>query len=353
MPRFKVDMSKIKEKQTQYDKTSKTDFKKNFFDPKQDKNNVRILPPWSEEGIWYREVPYHYGVGGKSVVCPKRLLNKPCFVCDKVAEFRKSGDKELGLLADELRPKMRIYYNLVDLDDTGKGVQVYGSGVNVFKDLLYYDLDEEWGNITDADKGYDIIITREGKGKTSKYQVKLKKNPSPIASEEWLNTLNNLDNMVGKILSYEELKDLYESEPTSAPAVGKEAAAPVAKAVPRPVKEIEDIPEEIGKEVESDDTITLTRAEVVKMSRKELKALVKDLGLDIDYKDYDEDDEFRDAIIKECGLDSEEGDDAVPAKEKVENPGCFGYEYNESDSECVVCKVSKDCKVAFKAKKKR
>lgn len=369
MPRFKVDTSKIKAKQVQYDKSANTkNFQSNFWVPKEGKNNIRILPPWSEEGIWYREVPYHYGVGGKSVVCPKRLLGKPCYICDKVAEFRKSSDKGLNEVANDLRPKMRIYYNVVDLDDTAKGVQVFGSGVQVFKDLLYYDLDDEWGNITDVDEGYDIILTREGKGRNSKYQVKAKKNSSPIGTEEWLNSMSNLDNLVGKILSYDELKTLYETPAEdAAPAILEEIPETTTKTAPRTLKDIEeDVPEEIEeppaptpKKVEEeiteqsdDDTITLTYADVKKMSRKEMKALIRDLGLDIDPKEYEDENDLREAIIEECGLEEDEDDEKSELSE-VEKPGCFGMEYSESDKECADCLASKECKVAFKARKKK
>lgn len=367
MPRYKVDLSKIKAKQVQYDKSANAkNFQSNFWVPKEGKNNIRVLPPWSEEGIWYREVPYHYGVGGKSVVCPKRLLSKSCYVCDKVAEFRKSSDKELNDLANDLRPKMRVYYNVIDLDDTAKGVQVFGSGVQVFKDLLYYDLDDEWGNITDVEEGYDIILTREGKGRNSKYQVKAKKNSSSLENEEWLNSLSNLDNLIGKILSYDELKTLYETPvEDTAPAVLEEVPEP-KKPTPRTLKDIEedDIPEEIEEvpptpkkkeeeitEPNEDDTITLTSADVKKMSRKEMKALIKDLGLDIDPKEYEDEIDLREAIIEECGLEDE--DDDKGGISEVEKPGCFGMEYSESDKECVDCLVSKECKVAFKARKKK
>jgi len=369
MPRYKVDLSKIKAKQVQYDKSANAkNFQSNFWVPKEDKNNIRILPPWSEEGIWYREVPYHYGIGGKSVVCPKRLLGKPCYICDKVAEFRKSSDKNLNELANDLRPKMRIYYNVIDLDDTAKGVQVFGSGVQVFKDLLYYDLDDEWGNITDVEEGYDIILIREGKGRNSKYQVKAKKNSSPLENEEWLNSMSNLDNLIGKILSYSELKTLYETPAEdAAPAVLEEIPEAAPKTTPRTLKDIEDdVPEEIEeppapppKKVEEvvdhndDDTITLTYADVKKMSRKEMKVLIKDLALSVDPKDYEDENDLRDAIIEECGLDDDEGDDEKGSLSEVEKPGCFGMEYSTTDKECVDCLAAKECSVAFKARKKK
>ena len=261
-------------------------------------------------------------------------MNKPCYICDKVAEFRKSSDKELNDLANDLRPKMRIYYNVVDLDDVAKGVQVYGSGVQVFKDFLYYDLDDDWGNITDVDEGYDILLTREGKVRNTKYQVKAKKNSSFLENEEWLDSLNNLDNLIGKILSYDELKSLYETPADDAAPVMSEAPAKRSLSL---VKDIEDdIPEEIGeppakaKEVEEepkptatdDDTITLTYADVKKMSRKEMKALIKDLGLDIDHKEFTDDEDLRDEIIDECGLE-EEGENEKGSVAEVEKPGCL------------------------------
>lgn len=366
MPRFTVDTSKIKAKQVQYDKTaSKTFQKNNFWDPKEGVNRIRILPPWSEERVWFREIPYHYGIGGKTVVCPKRLLNKPCFVCDKVSEFRKSPDKALNDTANDLRPKTRVYYNIVDLDDIGKGVQVYGSGVTVFNDLLYYDLDPDWGNITDVADGYDILLTRTGKGRNSKYKVTAKKNSSPLENEGWLDSLNNLDNLVGKILSPEEMKALYESSGDEDEVVEKPTEVAPKRSLDTVIKEEKDVPidiEEIPDEIPSkkeevitpqsdDSTVTLEAKDVKAMNRKALKQLIMDLDLEINPKQYDDDKDLQNAIISVCGL--EEDDTDVLEEKDVDRPGCFGLEFVETDVDCTNCAVSKPCKVEFKAKKKK
>ena len=89
------------------------------------------------------------------------------------------------------------------------------------------------------------------------------------------------------------------------------------------------------------------------MSRKEMKVLIKDLALSVDPKDYEDENDLRDAIIEECGLDDDEGDDEKGSLSEVEKPGCFGMEYSTTDKECVDCLAAKECSVAFKARKKK
>lgn len=374
--RFKVNYDVIRSKQAQLSKTKDTGQQRNYWTPKEGRNNIRILSPYSEAGVWYLEVPLHYKIGGKTIVCPNRLPKKGrCYVCEKVKEFRNDKSEELQKLANDLRPKMKVYYNIVDLDHPEAGVQVYGSGVSVFKDLLYYDLDEEWGNITDPDNGYDVILTREGKGLSTQYQIKLKKNSSPIENVVWLDQLNDLDFFASTVLSYDEIKDLYEKGPddddggtSEEPVVIPKRALP-GKAV-EVVKE-EDVPDDIVKPTEEivDEEKDLTAGDLKGMSLRDLKKLISDNELSIDPDDYDTADLLREAIASEIGLEYGNGDEEIQEvdtpqlkkeekKEKkaaaVKVPGCFGLEYNEDDLECTRdCTSAEECKKAQKEKKKK
>lgn len=368
--RFKVNMATIRAKQAQLSKVKDPGTQRSYWTPKEGRNNLRLLPPYSEAGVWYLEVPLHYKIGGKTIVCPNRLPKKSrCYVCEKVKEFRNDKSAELQELANNLRPKMKIYYNIIDLDHPEVGVQVYGSGVSVFKDLLYYDLDEEWGNITDPDNGYDVILTREGKGLSTQYQIKLKKNSSPIENQAWLSQLNDLDFFASTVLSYEEIKNLYEKGPDDEDSPSSTSAPEIPKR-PLPVpqtKDIaqEDVPEEVAEPVEevAEEEKELTMDDLKAMSLRDLKKLIKDNELAIDPDDFDTADLLREAIASEVGLEVENDEDMpevdAPPPKKVEEkkaavkvPGCFGLEYNEDDVECTRdCTSAKDCKTAQKEKK--
>ena len=69
-----------------------------FFKPKEGKNTIRILPPWSSEGIWYKEATMHYSLvnkEGKDRVYPcLQMFGEDCPVCTQ-REVMMEGSQDL------------------------------------------------------------------------------------------------------------------------------------------------------------------------------------------------------------------------------------------------------------------
>jgi len=139
-------------------------------------------------------------------------------------------------------------------DDKGKQIDDQNSGklLQLTKGLLTETmdnfLDDEWGDFTDADEGYDIKFMREGKGKNdttySSNPCKPSKLPKP-----WGRKPVDLEEMVKKIVpSYEETKSYLKQFLEGGSGEAEESA------------DLED------------------------MSRKELKAYIKSEDLDISIK---------------------------------------------------------------------
>jgi hypothetical protein len=372
MARYETNMSKIKEAQERYSKKRGVE----FWKPKEGDSLVRILPPWNDEGVWYLEVPYHYGLGeeNKRAICPKRLLGKKCYICEKVKELQNLGN-DAKPLAEKIRAKNTFYYNILDLKDLDKGVQIMQSGVTIFKDLLFYDLDEEWGNITHKKTGYNIVINREGTTATNtKYKVSPKKNSSPLTDPSVLENLFDLSEIFTKqVPTYAELRKLYENEddveedeeeaedykPPKVAAKAKpiveedededEEAPPPPKAKKKPVVEEEE-------DDDDDDTPPPPRAKakpVVEESSKPKRGrppIVKEV---VEEDDDDDDDDTppppkagkkpKEEVVEE---EEDEG-------EGVDVPGCYGEDYEAGDSECKECEWNNECKVETKKAKKK
>ena len=184
----KVDFNKIAARYAQLNSGQ-------FWTPKEGMNNVRILPPWNDEGVFYKEVPSHFSVGpqNKMFVCNAKLGHGSCVVCDTVTKLLQSSSKDDVKLAEDMRVQLRVLYNIVDLDDPAIGVQIMSTGPKIFRDVLSYFADPEWGDLTDPETGYDISIQRSGTGFQTQYTVRPKKNPSPIADPDWLSQLHDLD----------------------------------------------------------------------------------------------------------------------------------------------------------------
>jgi len=66
-------------------------------------------------------------------ICPNKNYNKPCPICEASAAAKESGDQET---ADKLFPKRKVYYNVVDIMNRDKGVQIFESNVKYFQKPL-------------------------------------------------------------------------------------------------------------------------------------------------------------------------------------------------------------------------
>lgn len=180
-----------------------------YWSPKGGKNKIRFMPPWTAEGNnanqFWREVFVHWGIGaddagegGQSFACPTQTPFGPggaCPVCVYVAQLRGTKDAADMEMANNLRAKNRFYSNIVDMDDsvyTSKDVeewkerqedktrecafkpgdtkvQVFSYGPMIYKDLLDIFCETD---ISDLNGGHDVIITREGTGRETKYRTR-------------------------------------------------------------------------------------------------------------------------------------------------------------------------------------
>lgn len=145
------------------------------------KTTLRVLPPYSDAGVWYREIQEHgLRIAGRfqTFSCP-RPYGQVCPICDAGQALYSQGTPEAIEEARRFKPQNRFLFNvLVMSDPKGKtiqnGVCVLKAGVGVKRDLLDIDTDVAtgWGNITDCEAGVNISIDRVGDGLETKYVVK-------------------------------------------------------------------------------------------------------------------------------------------------------------------------------------
>jgi len=159
-----------------------------FFQLKDGKNLVRVLPPPpGSEDVFYK-TGTHWGVGPnkENFNCPCAAdKNATCFLCKTAYKLGKSKSEDDQNLADRIRAKKSWLYNVVDLSDTDAGLQVMAVGITVHEKIRSYleDEDGEYGDITDLEEGYDLKITREGTGMKTKYTVEAKRKPAAVPAE--------------------------------------------------------------------------------------------------------------------------------------------------------------------------
>lgn len=210
-----------------------------FHSIKDGRNVFRILPAHPSADMFFVEAWVHYGVGkneqnkkGSVVVCPTTHGdNKPCPVCEVTKELRalsKKKDDNYHKQASAMGRKKRVYYNAIDREEDlsqyhkneeGKWINAEGeesnpvgvlaTGVTVFKDLLNIIVDPEYGDITDADEGLDVILTKTGSNFNTEYDTKTVRKNSPIGFDSWEECLNDIT-VLAKCKTYDEILAIME-----------------------------------------------------------------------------------------------------------------------------------------------
>lgn len=144
-----------------------------FWVPQEGRNSIRILPPKEDGMDFFVSIYQHWHNGLKrGYVCQMRQRQEPCYFCEVEDE------------AVVMRARERYLTNIIDLDNPDDGILVWNFGSGLLQEMFAYFLDEEWGDLSDPDKGYDLILERSGKGLDTEYRLRCKKNASPAPEFE-------------------------------------------------------------------------------------------------------------------------------------------------------------------------
>jgi len=174
-----------------------------YFKPLEGKNQIRILPPWNDEGYPFHEECFHYGLKreGKNVSVP----GPHPVIMKAIKKLEKSG-KEDSKLAKRLAPRTKFYANI--LDRKSKKIMVWGFSRKILSTILSYMADPDWGDITDIEEGHDLIIERTGQNLDTKYEIRIKPKPSELGDVN-LDELHQLDELVEEI-DDDEVEEMLE-----------------------------------------------------------------------------------------------------------------------------------------------
>lgn len=191
-----------------------------FWIPKEGRNVIRILPAMDGQEF-YSEAKVRYNVGPKKkmVTVPLDSSPKNCPIHKFVDDLYKTKDKDDEKLAKKMKASSRYYFNIIDRsvgeDEEGYGkVQVFGCGSTIFTDILGIICDPDYGDITDPEAGYDIIITKSGKGLDTEYKTVARPKQTPIGIPDWKEKLNDLAK-IATPKSYEKRQEILEGSESS------------------------------------------------------------------------------------------------------------------------------------------
>lgn len=208
----------------------------NFWVPAEGENMIRVLPPWPGSNAFYFEMFSHWvQIASRGSVCLQRHYGQACFLCEEVQTLRKEGDRKA---ARALSPQSRYLLNIIDLKDPGTGVQLFNACSSVFQDIAGYCLDPDWGDVTDPEVGFDLAMERISQTGVTNYNVRPRRNPTPLADMKWLEDLQDLSKIIEpdtyeiqrELLGVEAPASPTDGLPFDEPAPGKDAAKPEAAA---------------------------------------------------------------------------------------------------------------------------
>jgi hypothetical protein len=142
---------------------------------------VRILPAYSDKGVWFKEIRKHFlGKGFGSPPCFSYFgAAEPCPYCAKVEELRDEGTEASVKASSALAAQRKYLFNAVvfsappEVEFEANSIYVLEAGVTVKKQLVELDTDPQlsWENITDIAQGVNISIKKVGKGLDTRYTV--------------------------------------------------------------------------------------------------------------------------------------------------------------------------------------
>lgn len=198
-----------------------------FFKPVKDKRYKIDIVPYvittnnhpkvKKGGIDYVMQVWVHGFVGpdeNSIICPKKTFKKECPICQEREEMIASGDYDKKI-TDKLKPSERCIYNIIDLNNEDKGIQLFiVSGYLFHKELLEeaHVSGDEVICFADLEDGYSVKFrTSEGKaaGKTfvvyKSFDFKEREESYP---DEILDDVFPLDRMI-VVSDYDSIKNEF------------------------------------------------------------------------------------------------------------------------------------------------
>lgn len=251
----------IRSKATRYGDSNKDSMIKGeypIFTPEQGTNKIRLLPTGDYWGI---PVYLHWidvDGNGRPYLCPKKMANKRCAVCD---EWRKAKADNDADYAKQLSYSIKLLVWMIDRAKEADGPKLYMIPSGMEQNINGTAVDEETQEVLaldNPDEGYDIRFNKEGKGITTKYTAVLPARKAtalsddPEQKEAWLNYI--MEHPLEKTLN------VMDSDYLESVFRGENANAPLAEAQeesdPAPEAEEEEEPEVVVTQPAARKTLT-------------------------------------------------------------------------------------------------
>lgn len=186
--------------------------------PKEGTTRLRLVSQGPDKELGLEIMQFYLGKEVGSIISPM-TFGEPCPFYEKYKELKESSDPDDQELAKSLVPKRRfIVGGTLYKDDAGKEVdqdrvrRMVLVPASVYQQITDFFLDEDdWGDMTDPEDGYDIKIVRAGKGKNdTTYSTVACPKPKHQIDPKYIKEID-LDKELHKLVkSYDELEGILD-----------------------------------------------------------------------------------------------------------------------------------------------
>ena len=207
-----MDINAIKSRLNQLQNTTST--ANSFWKPPAGKTQIRITPYVENKDNPFVELFFHYSLVPNKTVLSPLSFGRPDPVQQFADKLKSTGDKDEWIQGKRIEPKMRTFVPVVVRGEETEGVKWWGFGKTVYQELLSIIADPDYGDISDAMTGRDIVVERqtaaEAGNQYGKTTIRVKPNQTPLAegADALKNLLDNQPNLTELYNepSYDELK---------------------------------------------------------------------------------------------------------------------------------------------------
>jgi hypothetical protein len=210
-----------------------------FWKPQVGNYTIRIVPAKANKQNPFKEVYFHYGFA-KGPVLALNNFGEADPIMEFAAKLRQSKDRDNWALAKKLDPKMRVFVPVIVRGEEHLGVRLWEFGKEVYKSLLGFAADEDYGDFTDIHDGFDFKIDAVHAEVAGRKVVSCTLRPRPKASpiSDDVNLINKFleeqpDIMaINRKREYNDIKELLAKWLN--PEAEEEQAAPATAPTPSP-----------------------------------------------------------------------------------------------------------------------
>jgi len=186
-----------------------------LWKPQPGKTQIRVVPYEFNKDNPFIELFFHYNLNNRSYLSPISF-GRPDPIEEFAQKLKGSGNKEDYQLSKKLEAKMRTFAPVIVRGEENEGVRFWGFGKTVYQELLSIIADPDYGDITDAVNGRDIVVefisAEETGASYPTTKIRVKPNQTPVSDDPTiLEKVKSSQKDIRDIyqeLSYEELTNV-------------------------------------------------------------------------------------------------------------------------------------------------